>query len=182
MREIEVKTRLRDPEEFLRRAAAKGIKFDAPIMQEDVTFLDGTPKDDPAWNIIRLRKQGGRTILTMKYKASDRSRDNHELETEVKDFDQVEQMLGRLGYSVHVHIVKQRRFAHFDGLELCFDDVKDLGMFAEVEKLVDDTKGPVDIDAIQAELWGILEELGARSEDRTHLGYDQLMAEYLKVG
>ena len=174
MREIEVKAHLHDHEAFLAAAAAEGIEFGPPIRQEDVTYLNGTPYGDPAWSIVRLRTQAGRSIMTMKFKASDRARDNHELETEVGKPDQAQKMLERFGYKRHVRIAKTRRFAHFDGLELCYDEVDGVGWLAEVEKLTDES---ADVDAIQAELWALLKKLGVRDEDRELRGYDQIIAQ-----
>ena len=113
----------------------------------------------------------------MKYKASSRSRDNHERETVVEDAKEVADMLERVGYSLGVRIRKTRKTAKYNDLEICLDEVDDLGTFIEVEKLANDE---ADVDAIQAELWNILSELGIDTKDRIHKGYDTLMHELLK--
>ena len=172
MREIEVKARLQDVDSFLKKASVKGITFGKPIIQDDVTYETTIPYDDPSWNIFRIRKQGDKTILTMKYKASSRSRDNHERETTIGDAEQVTSMLERVGYSYGVHIHKNRRTAKYGDLELCLDEIDKLGTFVEVEKL---TSEAADVDAIQSELWDLLLELGVGPEDRVHKGYDTLM-------
>ncbi len=177
MREIEVKAHLKDKELFLKKASEKNISFSEPVVQEDTTYETKTPYDDPQWNIFRIRKQDGKVILTMKYKASDRSRDNHERETTIEDANEVADMLERVGYSVGVRIHKSRRTAKYQGLELCLDDVSELGSFVEVEKLADDN---ADVDKIQSTLWQLLLELGIHPEDRVHKGYDNLMHEHIK--
>lgn len=177
MREIEVKAQLRNKDAFLKKAREKGIRFDDPIAQEDTTFETTIPYDDPRWNIFRIRKQDGKIILTMKYKASTRSRDNHERETTIQDADQVADMLERVGYSLGVHIRKSRRLAHYEEFELCLDEVDELGFFVEVEKLAEED---ADVDIIQSQLWQLLLELGVKPEDRIHKGYDTLMHEHLK--
>jgi adenylate cyclase class 2 len=176
VREIEVKAKLRDPEAFLKAAAKRGIKFGPIIEQDDTTYTNKLSYDDPNWNIFRLREQDGKIILTMKHKASTRSRDNHEYETVVSDGAEARKMLERLGFTYDVNLHKCRRIAHYKGLELCFDDIQKLGEFVEIEKLVSEE---VDIDAVQTELWGILEGLGVHKDDRTHRGYDTLMRMYL---
>jgi adenylate cyclase class 2 len=177
MREIEVKAVLKDKESFLRNAAERGIIFGDPIIQEDTTYETTIPYDDPLWNIFRIRKQGGEVILTMKYKASIRSRDNHERETVIEDADQVADMLERVGYSLGVRIRKSRQLAHYEGLELCLDEIDGLGSFVEVEKL---TEEDADVDAIQSHLWKLLLDLGIGLGDRTHKGYDTMMHELMK--
>ena len=179
MREIEVKAHLRDMESFLKQASAKGIVFGPSVIQDDTTYETTMPYDDPAWNIFRIRQQGGTSILTMKYKASSRSRDNHERETVIEDAEQVADMLARVGYTIGVRIRKTRKTARYQGLEICLDEVDDLGAFVEIEKLASDE---ADVDAIQKDLWEILLELGVEPNDRVHKGYDTLMHEALKAG
>lgn len=177
MREIEVKALLRNKDDFLKKALEQGIRFGVPVVQEDTTYETKMPYDDPKWNIFRIRKQADKIILTMKYKASSRPRDNHERETFIQDADQVADMLERVGYSLGVQIRKSRQMAHYEGLELCLDEIDKLGTFIEVEKLAEEN---ADVDEVQSQLWKLLSELGIKPEDRIHKGYDTLMHEYLK--
>lgn len=174
MREIEVKARVTNLKSLLNRADKLGISLGEPVVQEDTTYETALSRENPDWNIFRIRKQGNKIILTMKYKASSRSRDNHERETVIEDAKEVAGMLERVGYSYGVRIRKTRRTAKYNNLEICLDDVDGLGTFVEVEKLANDE---ADVDAIQSELWNILLELGVDSEDRVHKGYDTLMHE-----
>lgn len=178
MREIEVKASLSDQESFLRKALKLGITFGAPVSQEDVTYETNTPYDSPEWNIFRIRQQGDMAILTMKYKASSRSRDNHERESIIEDAGQVADMLERLGYSRGVSIRKSRRKAAYKDLEICLDEIDKLGLFVEVEKLAEDN---ADVDKIQTELWELLLKLGIEPDNRIHKGYDTLMHELTKA-
>lgn len=177
MREIEVKAKLRDMPLAISEAAKLGIVFGEPTTQDDTTYVTKTTYSDPDWNIFRLRKQNGKTILTMKYAASSRSRDNHEHETVVEDPSEIADMLKRLGYTPGVRVIKTRRKANYEGLEICIDEVEELGNFIEVEKLADDA---ADVDKIQKELWDILLQLGVKTKDRTHKGYDMLMRDFIK--
>jgi adenylate cyclase, class 2 len=172
MREIEVKAKLRDKAGFLKAAAKLGMEFGDAITQADTTYESNLPYNDPNWNIFRIRRQGAKILLTMKHRASSRSRDNHEYETDVGDPKEIEKMLARVGYLPDVRITKKRRVAHYKGLELCLDDVERLGMFVEVEKLAADD---ADVDAVQHELWELLLQLGIDPLDRVHKGYDTLM-------
>ncbi len=153
-----------------------GIKFGEAIIQDDTTYMSDVAYDDPSWNIFRIRVQDGKQILTMKHHASSRSRDNHEFETVVEDSREIVKMLNRLGYTLGVRVFKERRIAHYHGLELCLDELDQLGSFVEVEKLAGDD---ADVDAIQGELWSLLASLGIDSEDRVHKGYDTLMRRHI---
>jgi len=177
MREIEVKAKVENKEDLLKRAKNLDILFSDTKSQEDKTYETDIPYEDPDWNIFRIRKQGDKTILTMKYKASTRSRDNHERETVIEDPEEMAGILERLGYKFGVRIHKHRQTAKYKDLEICLDELDDLGTFIEVEKLASDD---VDVDKIQDELWKILLQLGINPEDRVHKGYDTLMHEFIR--
>jgi adenylate cyclase, class 2 len=174
MREIEVKAKLKDINDFLSHAKKQGIEFNDVVVQVDRTYETRIPYDSPNWNIFRLRKQADKLILTMKHKASSRSRDNYEYETVVEDEGEIIKILERLGYTFGVEVRKQRRTAKYNDMELCLDEIDRLGNFVEVEKLVD---GVADIDKIRGELWDLLTQLGVNPKDRVHKGYDILMHE-----
>ena len=176
MREIEVKAKLKNKKELLLKAQDLGISFGPAITQDDYTYETSLSKDDPNWNIFRIRKQGNQTILTMKYKASSRSRDNHERESVVDNAKEIADMLERVGYSLGVRIKKTRQTTKYKDLELCLDEIDKLGTFIEVEKLAQDD---VDVDEIQNDLWQLLIQLGVNPSDRVHKGYDTLMHELL---
>ncbi len=170
-----MKARLRDIDAFLAAAEARGIVFGEVIDQHDMTYESSLPWDDPEWNIFRIRQQGGKAILTMKHKASHRSRDNFEYETVVDDGRQMAKILERLHYNESVTMHKRRRIAHYQNLELCLDDIDELGVFVEVERLAADD---ADADAVQGELWSLLLSLGIHPDDRIHKGYDTLMKDH----
>jgi len=176
MREIEVKAKLNQPDSVLQAAAKLGISFGEPVRQEDTTYVQHHDYSKPDWNIFRLRSTQGRTLLTMKFKASDRTHDNHEYETVVSDRQQAENMLLRLGYNRDVAINKNRRIAKYQDYEICLDEVDGLGKFIEIEKLAEDT---VDVDAIQTELWKLLEQLGVSKADEVTRSYNVLVRDNL---
>ena len=173
-----MKARLRDEDGFLKAARARDIVFGEAFEQHDTTYESALDRDDPDWSIFRIRRQQGKVLFTMKYAASDRSRDNHEHETTVGDERQIISMLERLHFHKGVDIRKRRRVAKYDGLELCMDDVEHLGRFVEVEKLAADD---ADVDVIQEALWNLLLSLGVEEHDRMHQGYSRLMHEYVEA-
>jgi len=172
MREIEVKAKLLDKKSFLAAAEKLNIKFSNIITQIDTTYETAISYDDPNWNIFRIRKQDDKLILTMKHKASTRSRDNYEYETLIENELEVIKMLERLGYVRGVTINKKRRIAKHKDIELCIDEIDELGDFVEVEKLAEDD---ADVDKIQNTLWELLVSMGVKPADRVYKGYDTLM-------
>ena len=176
MREIEVKARVSNIKLLIDTASKMGIYFGKPNIQEDTIFEPGITKEDPNWNIFRIRKQDDKILLNMKYKASQSSQDNHELETLIDNPKTVRQMLNRLGYPSCLNIRKNRRTAKYNNLEICLDEVDNLGNFIEVEKMCKDDANAEDV---QSELWDFLLILGIKPKDRVYKGYDTLMHNFL---
>lgn len=97
--------------------------------------------------------------------------DSIEHETEIADADELEKIIEHLGFVPYSDTTKTRQKAHLGDIEICIDSVEGLGDFAEAEKL---TEEDVEYDVISAELWKLLEELGATRKDYITDGYDVL--------
>ena len=76
-----------------------------------------------------------------------------------------------MGYKMAVRIRKTRVITHYDGCEICIDEVVGLGSFIAMEKL---TKSGNAVK-IQDELFAFLKTVGVNPADRVHFGYDILM-------
>lgn len=182
MREIEVKARLGNRIGFLLAAKRYGIFFGEPVQQDDTIFAHLDDKlaesDSMVKDVVRLRKTAGKVLLTLKYRASDQSRDNHELETEVSSYQEMTKIFERMGWHEDIRINKHRQTAAFKGFELCVDALEGVGDFVEIEKLA---KEEADAVSIQAEMWKILTSLGVAEEDRVHDGYYTLLRKQREV-
>lgn len=88
---------------------------------------------------IRLRKEGDQAVLTVKRKAENEAgvkiREEHE--SGIKDFDQMEQALGELGYLPVLKMRKQRAQYLVGEAHVVIDDYKDdhdyIPVFIEIE-------------------------------------------------
>jgi predicted adenylyl cyclase CyaB len=76
-----------------------------------------------------------------------------------------------MGYKIAAKVNKTRVITHYDGCEICLDDVENLGSFIEMEKLTKEG----DSEKIQEELFTFFESLGIKRQDRMISGYDILM-------
>jgi adenylate cyclase class 2 len=76
-----------------------------------------------------------------------------------------------MGYKEAVRINKTRVITHYNGCEICIDEVEGLGSFIEMEKLAKEG----DSEKIQEELFEFFKRLGITNEDRVFWGYDTLM-------
>ena len=176
-KEIEVKARVADLTELTRKLEALGISLSEPIIQNDETFTDENYGDydkfQPGKNVLRIRENNGKFIFTLKQPQSNEL-DCLEREIEITDPKEFREALLLMGYKPAVEIHKVRRKAKYKDYEICLDEVKGLGSFAEVEKITDDENA----DEVQNELFEFLESFGVKREDRVTNGYDTLI--YLK--
>lgn len=175
VKEIEVKARVRNKKQLLDRLVKLGCKLSKPIAQMDIAYLEpGFKFEDigPGVKALRIRKQNGKTLLTLKER-QEIEMSSIEHETEVSDPFATEKLVKLLGYMEYVRINKKRIKTEYKELEICIDEVEDLGNFIEVEKMSDG-----DSVKTQEELFKFLERLGIKRSDRETRGYDTLV--YLK--
>lgn len=178
MREIEIKAKLRDKEAVMAKLASLGCVFEEPIIQSDVVYAEnvGTLPDFLSNKVfLRLRvRNDGKVFFTLKKKDADKVV-NHlastEHEVEVSSKEETEKMLHLMGYKEGTHVDKTRIITHYDGCEICIDEVENLGTFIEMEKLVEEG----DSEEIQEELFKFFESIGITRDDRLMFGYDILM-------
>lgn len=181
MRELEVKARVSNPSLVLSELESLNVKFGSPIAQHDRVFSPASVKDEFGTrqigvNFFRVRRQGDKSFLTLK-RSKTNELDSFELETTVSDPDKVEKMLEALGYVLASEIKKIRRKSQLKDIEICLDEVEQLGTFIELEKLLEDDG---DIRGVQNELFNFLKRVGIKDSDRIEQGYDTLMVTTLK--
>jgi len=151
VREVEVKFQVRDAGKLLAALTSHGVKLGEPLQQDDQAYAPiGWNYGDDRCGIpfARLRTVGGRHIFTLK-----RPRENvlscEEHETAVDDRDEMHRAILAMGFRPTVRIIKMRRTGYLGDVLLCVDELDDLGVFLEVERMVpDDASG----EAVQAEL------------------------------
>ncbi len=189
MREIEIKARVRHKEAVLRALGEKGVVLGEPITQHDRVYgvpevVCGRQTKQPVsgdatspWLRIRTEIAGDKK---MHYFTLKRSRAAHldkiEHEVEANDPDGVVNIIKELGFIEYSDITKTRRKGKIGDIEVCFDDVKDLGDFIELEKL---TTEETSYEVVASELWETLQNLGIHRTDEVTKGYDVLMTEQL---
>ena len=171
-KEIEVKARVEDFSDIKTRLEGFGCSFGEPVVQEDIIFVNF--KDDftafkPGANFLRIRNAKGKIFFTLKQPQANEL-DCIEKEVEISDSDQFRGALELMGYHEAVRVRKTRLKAKYNDIEICLDDVADLGTFIELERITDG-----DGKEVQEELVGFLETLGIGRENRVEKGYDTLV-------
>lgn len=172
MREIEIKLKVNNLEELEKKLIESGLVISKEITQHDVIYSHGsdpfTDRSKEGHTVIRIRKQDGVSILTLKCQKSGEL-DCLEYESEVKDSDQVHEMLRILGWKPEIEVKKIRNKGRLGEYEICLDKVEGLGTFIELEKLADDN---VDPEPTREEMFKILEPFGLSKKDNVLHGYD----------
>ena len=85
--------------------------------------------------VVRTREQNGKVTLTLKVEKTLGMFE--EYETEVDDLNDTNKILQHLGMRKLVTIDKLRKTGSLEGFNLCYDYIKDLGYFLEIEFLTD---------------------------------------------
>lgn len=172
MREVEVKLKVDNLEELEEKLRVKGLAISKEVFQHDTVYSrDTDPFSDRSkegHTVIRIRRQDGVSILTLKYQKSGEL-DCLEYESEVKNPEQINTMLRILGWKPEIEVKKLRKKGKLGEYEICLDTVEGLGTFVELEKLAEDD---IDPEPVREELFKTLESFGLSRENNMVHGYD----------
>jgi adenylate cyclase, class 2 len=173
MREIEIKVRVHDKQKLVDALEKNGIQLSTPKKQHDVVYAHpGAMDNAPGENWLRIRiENDDKAIFTLKRSVTSEL-DSIEHETEVADAEELRKIIGYLGYSVFSDLTKTRQKAKVGDIEICVDEVPELGVFIEAERLTDED---ADQTAIFEELWQFVERFGVSRSDEETSGYDVLL-------
>ena len=137
--------------------------------QKDDIFLLPEQVDEPivaGSKIMRVRyvEKGDelKKLLTLKVQR-EQALVSDEYEFEISSDITAKDMLSALGWCNDVTVIKTRNEGRVGEYNVCIDDVKELGVFIELEKLVDGTH-PESISKIQNEMKQFLEALRLSGE------------------
>jgi len=178
--EIEVKAKLRNREEVVKKLIELKCEFSPVKTQDDIVWVEKTGSlEDFLSNKVFLRiriQNDGKVILTAKSpkaKSGNESLVKREHEVVVSSADETRNILSMLGLQEAVRVIKKRQTTHCNDYEICLDDVEGLGSFIELEKIANETNAA----QIQQEMMSFLQSLGIAPEDQVKKGYDILMIE-----
>lgn len=146
--EIEIKLRVDSLPPWRGRLLAQGAAIAGPrALERNVVFdtPDGTLKERGI--LLRLRRQGQRSVLTMKAPARPDAvfKVREETEADVSDFSAMEAILGALGFHPFFVYEKYREVLAVDGAQVMLDETP-IGAFLEIEG------APAAIDLVAARL------------------------------
>lgn len=180
-REVEILVEVLDSKERALKALEK-FHFEGEKETHDIYFFDPErdhlkPSDKGRLkNSLRLRKKGNTSYLT--YKKDNFNPDgswicSDEHETKVSDYDVTKDILLHIGVEVLTEVRCTKYIFKDDKYEIVLEDVKNLGIFIEVESLDD-----VEEDQVVKEkkrIWGFMNSLGIRLGEELDAGKPELM-------
>jgi len=173
MREIEIKAMVQDKASLLSAIKNAGIELSAPIKQHDVVYgQTGVADNAPGSIWLRIRTENDtKTIFTLKQQHTG-GLDSIEHETEISDAKELAAIIDTLGFTLYSDLTKTRQKAHYNDIEICLDEVENLGTFIEAEKLTDENS---DGKGVVEQLWSELEKIGVDRSNEVFDGYDVLL-------
>lgn len=172
MKEIEIKIALADRQQTLEILKNNGCNFGDGITQDDTVYIpegQSLIPVPPGVPVLRIRRQGNKSLFTLKQSDPDNHLSKLEHELEITDPDAMDKIIRQLGFKIVAHIVKDRVKSNYKDYEICVDHVHGLGDFLEIEQLSDDD--PV---VIQKGMMEFLEKLKIDTSQRLDVGYDIL--------
>jgi adenylate cyclase class 2 len=144
--ETEIKLYVPDLKQVEQRLEKAGATLKAArVFERNVRYDDAEHTLTPQGKVIRLR-QDTRVRLTYKDegKVADGITSRFEAEVEVSDFEAMETILGKMGYSPYLVYEKYRTTYTMDGAEIVLDEMP-YGNFVEIEGEAGTIKKLVDI-------------------------------------
>jgi len=139
MIEIEVKASVDDPKKMERSLIELGATPIGIESQAD-TYYNAPHRDfGKTDEALRIRVQDGKSVLTYKGPKIDMvSKTRKEVQTEIKDTDNMGNILSYLGFFPVATVSKKRKNFRIGDFYISLDDVRNLGNFIEVEISVKD--------------------------------------------
>lgn len=171
MKEIEVKARVTDFANLLKRLEILGCVLSPVTQQTDRIFLSehGSIPAKRGENVLRIREQDGTYLFTLKQPQTNQL-DCIEEEMEITDLEALIRIIKTLKFRESVGVKKKRRTTKYKDYTICLDEVEGLGSFIEVEKFSDE-----DAASVQKELFTFLETFGITKADQELNGYDVIL-------
>jgi len=175
MQEIEIKFKIDDIEKFKKGLIDRGCVLSDELNQKDVIYLfdlnDNLKGRDKI--IVRIRNVNGKSELNLKRKSNVEFQ-AEEIEFGVEDPDKANSFLLNLGLKEWVTVEKKRVYTKYNVFNICIDEVKRLGSFAEIEIVTEETDKS---DYYEKEILKVANELGIDTNNRINNFYDNMISE-----
>ncbi len=147
------------------------VYFFDPLREDLQADSDGQLK-----NCLRIRQQDDKTLLAYKIDHFNEQGIwlySDEIETVVADYDKIEMILIKLDLKELIRIENTKSTYTTDKYEVVLEEVKNLGLFMEVER--HDVSDDEDIIKVKEEIWQWLTGLNIKATQELTMGKPELM-------
>lgn len=174
MKEIEILVKIEEDKES---ALKKLSKFKSEGIKEIKDYYFAVPNNsNPITKWLRIRKENNKTKIA--FKKDHLTKDNKwlysdEYETEVEDFEIIKKIILNSGHTPLVNIINKKHIFRTDKYEIVLEDVEDLGIFLEIEKL--NPKEDENIEEVRKKIFELMIETGINVSEEMHLGKPELL-------
>jgi predicted adenylyl cyclase CyaB len=159
-----------------------GLKFLGNKKTLDVYFFDPKRQDlkpdknGQLKNCLRVRTKDGKASVAYKVDHFDKKGIwlySDEYESDVSDFLKIEEIFSKLGFKELVRIENIKSTFVNENYEIVLEDVKNLGIFMEVER--HDVHDKEDIVKVKEEIWNWIKNLNIKVSLELTMGKPELM-------
>ncbi len=178
MKEIEVLVEVYDDILNIKR---KFEKFNYEGLKETIDEYYYDPKRDTLKpdkenqlsHCLRLRSKNDNYFITYKDDVFEDGKwlYSNEYETKVESIDIIKEIFEKLGLVKFIKIENKKETYTYDNYEIVIEDVKDLGIFMEVEYC---TNEDVDVKLIKKEIQNFIDGLGLNVSEELNMGKPEM--------
>lgn len=175
--EIEIKAKVGDLGEIRKKLLDLGVVFTNSEQQDDSFFKpNGREMEDqaPGSSIVRIRRGKNSSFLNMK-EMTPESGVWKEHETEITNPDETRRIIEKMGYSHIFDINKTREKGSIGCINVCLDNIKQLGKYIELEILGDN------VDEAKQKILELLNKIAINESQIEQRGYARIISENMGV-
>ena len=137
-------------------------------------------KNNQLNNCLRLRTKGNTYSITYKDDVFDNGKwlYSNEYESNIENIDMLREIFNRLGLIKFIEINNNKETYTYNDYEIVIEDVKDLGLFMEVEYC---TNEDVDVKKIKEEIQKFINSLGLNVSEELNMGKPEMYLRKNKI-
>lgn len=178
MKEIEILVEVYDDIEKVKEALKEceyiGLKHTIDEYYYDPKRSDLKPdNNNQLSHCLRLRRKNNEYSITYKDDVfeNDKWLYSNEYETKVESIDVLKEIFNRLGLKKFIEIDNEKEIYKTSKYEIAIENVKDLGIFMEVEYC---TNLDVDVNSIKAEIQDFINSLNIKISKELNMGKPEM--------
>ena len=170
MNEVEVKIKVDNIDDILKKLDSLNCELTSPKKQKDVIFISSSMKEYKIVEgtvVLRTRTENDKEFFTLK-RQSGVNLSSKEYNLEIQGVETLHQMLELMNFKKLVEVTKVRIEGKLNQYNICIDKVENLGNFIELELLTDRD----DFNKIQDEMIDYLKKINIDTSERSIVPYD----------